>query len=390
MVEGVPLYLSLIVKNAFRNRRRTILTVLSVGASLCLLGLLMAVYKAFYLAEAPPEQVLRLIVRNRVSLAVPMPVSYMNQIRQVPGVREVMISQWFNGVYKDSRDPNNFFARFAVEPEKLFIVRGEIQLPEDQKRAFLAERTACIVGRPLADRLGFKLGDRITLQGDIFPINLELTVRGVYEAPVNDEALYFHQKYLEEGLGGGRQGQVGTFVILAESPEAVPGIAAAVDELFRNSTAQTKTESEQAFSLSFLSFLGNVKAFLLSIFAAVTFTMLLVAANTMAMSVRERIKEVGVMKTLGFTPGEIQRVILGEALLISLAGGALGTVLAAVACYVIRMGPAVFQQIRNLSLSPEVAAATVGMAAVIGLLSSWFPALSASRVPVVESIRHTG
>lgn len=384
------LHLSLMLRNTLRNRRRTILTVLSIGASLSLLGVLMAIYKAFYMAEAPPEQALRLIVRNRISLAVPLPVSYMNQIRQVPGVREVMISQWFNGTYKDSRDPNNFFARFAVEPEKLFLVRGEISLPEDQKRAFLTERTACIVGRPLAERLGFRLGDRIVLKGDIFPVDLELTVRGIYEAPINSEALYFHQKYLEEGLAGGRQGQVGTFVVLAESPGLVPAIAAAVDEMFRNSTAQTRTESEQAFSLSFLAFLGNVKAFLFSIFAAVTFTMLLVAANTMAMSVRERVREVGVLKTLGFTAGEVRGILLGEALLISLAGGLLGSLLASGACALIRMGPAVFQQIRMLSLGPSAAAATIALAALIGLISAWIPATSAARIPVVESIRHAG
>ncbi|MCL6544820.1 MAG: ABC transporter permease [Bryobacteraceae bacterium] len=384
------LHFTLILKNTLRNRRRTILTVLSIGASLSLLGVLMAIYKAFYLAEAPPEQALRLIVRNRISLAVPLPVSYMNQIRQLPGVRAVMISQWFNGVYKDSRDPNNFFARFAVEPEKLFVVRGEISIPEDQKRAFLAERTACIVGRPLAERLGFQLGDRITLKGDIFPVDLELTVRGIYEAPINSEALYFHQKYLEEGLPTGRQGQVGTFVILAESPELVSAIAAAVDEMFRNSTAQTRTESEQAFSLSFLAFLGNVKAFLFSIFAAVTFTMLLVAANTMAMSVRERVKEVGVLKTLGFTSGQVRGILLGEALAISLAGGLLGCLLAAGACALIRSGPLVFQQIRMLSLGPTAAVATIALATLIGLISAWIPATAAARIPVVESIRHAG
>ncbi len=384
------LYLPLIVKNAWRNRRRTLLTVLSIGASLCLLGVLMAVYKAFYLAESPPEQALRLVVRNRVSLAVPLPVSYMSQIKQVPGVREVMISQWFNGVYKDSRDPSNFFARFAVEPEKLFVVRGEITVPEDQKKAFLAERTACAIGKALAERHNLKLGDRITLKGDIFPVNLDLTVRAIWDASLNNEVLYFHQKYLEESLPSGRQSQVGNFVILADSAEAVPGIAKTVDDKFRNSTAQTKTESEQAFSLSFLSFLGNVKAFLFSVFAAVTFTVLLVSANTMAMSVRERTKEVGILKTLGFTPRDILGIILGEALLISLAGGLLGCALATMVCAVIRMGPAVFQQIRNLSLGPSVALAAVGMSMLIGLISSFIPALGAARTSVMESIRHTG
>ena len=383
-------YLPLILKNAWRSRRRTLLTVLSIGASLCLLGVLMAVYKAFYLGEVAPEQALRLVVRNRVSLALSLPLSYLDRIKRLPGVREVMIYQWFNGVYKDSRAPNNFFARFAIEPEKLFVVRGELDVPADQKRAFLADRRGCIVGRRLADRLGFKVGDRINIKGDIFPVDLELTVRAIYNAPVNDEALYFNNKYIEEGLPEGRQGQVGTFYVLATSPEAVAEIARQVDDMFRNSTAQTRTENEQAFTLSFLAFLGNVKAFLFSIFAAVTFTVLLVAANTMAMSVRERTKEVGVLKTLGFRAREIRGLILGEAVLISLAGGLLGSGLAASVCGAIRRGPATFEQIRNLSMDASVTAASLAIAVLIGLVSSFIPAWNASRVSVVESIRYSG
>ena len=383
-------YLPLIVKNAWRNRRRTILTISSIGASLCLLGVLMAVYKAFYVGEAAPEQALRLVVRNRVSLALSLPLSYQDRIKRLPGVREVMIYQWFNGVYKDSRDPNNFFARFAIEPEKLFVIRGEMVIPEEQKRAFVADRRGCIVGRKLAERLAFEVGDRINIRGDIFPVDLELTVRGIYDATANDEALYFNNKYLEEGLSEGRQGQVGTFYVLASNSEAVPDIARQVDEMFRNSTVQTRTENEQAFTLSFLTFLGNVKAFLLSIFAAVTFTVLLVAANTMAMSVRERTKEVGVLKTLGFRNGEIRGLILGEAILISLAGGLLGSGLAAAVCGAIRNGPAAFQQVRNLNVDASVATLSLAIAVLVGLVSSFVPAWSASRVSVVESIRYNG
>jgi len=383
-------YLPLILKNAWRSRRRTLLTVLSIGASLCLLGVLMAVYKAFYLGEVAPEQALRLVVRNRVSLALSLPLSYLDRIKRLPGVREVMIYQWFNGVYKDSRDPNNFFARFAIEPEKLFVIRGELDVPADQKRAFLADRRGCIVGRRLADRLGFEVGDRINIKGDIFPVDLELTVRAIYNAPVNDEALYFNNKYIEEGLPEGRQGQVGTFYVLAASAEAVVEIARQVDDMFRNSTAQTRTENEQAFTLSFLAFLGNVKAFLFSIFAAVTFTVLLVAGNTMAMSVRERTKEVGVLKTLGFKAREIRGLILGEAVLISLAGGLLGSGLAAFVCGAIRSGPATFEQIRNLRMDASVTTASLAIAVLIGLASSFIPAWNASRVSVVESIRYSG
>ena len=383
-------YLPLIVKNCWRNRRRTTLTVLSIGASLCLLGVLFAMYKAFYFTEASPYQARRLVTRNKISLAVPLPMFYRERIKQIPGVQEVMAYQWFQGVYKDSRDPKNFFARFAVEPEKIFTIRGEMQMPEEQKKAFLAERTACMIGRPIAEQHNLKLGDRIILKGDIFPVDLDLTVRAIFDAPENAEVLYFHWKHLEDGLPVGRQGLVGTFSILAERPEDVNRIAGAVDPMFRNATVQTRTETEQAFGLSFLAFLGNIKAFLLSICAAVTFTILLVSANTMAMSVRERIREVGIMKTLGFTPASVLGIILGESAVISLAGGVLGCLLAAGLCFVVRNGPAAFPQLRNLSVDPPVALASVSVAVLVGLISSAIPAYGAARTSIIDATRHTG
>jgi putative ABC transport system permease protein len=383
-------FFSLMVRNSWRNRRRTTLTVLSIGVSLCLLGLLMAMYAAFFYSKPSAHQALRLVVRNRVSLAFPMPMYYRDKIRSVPGVREVGMSQWFGGAYKDSRDPNNFFARFAIEPDKIFTLRGEMQVPEEQKKAFLAERTACLIGGTLARRLNFKTGDRITLVGDIFPVNLDLTVRGVFEAPDNDEVLYFHWKYLEESIPLGRRSTIGTFNILADSEQSVPRVASAVDGLFRNAPVETKTESEEQFGLSFLSFLGNVKAFLLSICAAVTFTILLVSANTMAMSVRERVREVGILKTLGFTTREILGIIMGEAVMISVAGGVLGLVLASFLCGVARNGPIGFDQIRHLSIRPEVGLLCLFIAAAIGLFSSLVPAYAAARTSIVEAVRNAG
>jgi putative ABC transport system permease protein len=284
-------FLPFVLKNSWRNRRRTTLTIVSISVSLCLLGVLMAIYYAFYFTEASPSQALRLVVRNKISLAVPMPLYYRDKIRQVSGVREVAPYQWFGGVYKDQRDPKNMFPRFAVEPDKIFTVRGEMQVPEDQKKAFIQERTACMIGKALADKLNLHLGDRVHIAGDIFPINLELTVRGIYDAPENNEILYFQLEYMDQALGEKKWGQIGTFYVLADSPEAVPRIAKAIDDEFHNSPVQTKTESERAFQLSFLSFLGNVKMILLSICAAVTFTILLVSANTIAMSIRERVRE---------------------------------------------------------------------------------------------------
>lgn len=379
--------LPLILKNCWRNRRRTILTILSISVSLCVLGVLLAIYHAFYMSDTPPSQALRLIVRNRISLAVPIPESYRAKMRQVPGVREVMASQWFGGVYKDRRDPKNFFARFAIEPDKIFIIRGDMQVPEDQKRAFQQERTACLVGRELARKFNFNIGDRIPIQGDIFPVNLELTVRAIYDASEDNENLYFNREYLEQSFGERVRGSVGTFQILADSPDNVPRIAKAIDDEFHNAPVQTKTESERAFQLSFVAFMGNVKAFLLIICAAVTFTILLVSANTIAMSVRERVREVGVLKTLGFRRGSILGIILGEAVTISLIGGILGCVFAALLCMVMRSGPAFM--LRQLSLTPVVAAACISAAIAIGLVSALVPAWNASRISIIDALRTT-
>jgi putative ABC transport system permease protein len=382
-------FLPFVLKNSWRNRRRTSLTIVSISVSLCLLGVLMAIYYAFYFTDATPSQALRLVVRNKISLAVPMPLYYRDKIRQVPGVREVAPYQWFGGDYKDQRDPKNMFPRFAVEPDKILTVRGEMVVPEDQRKAFIQERTACMIGRALADKLNLHLGDRIHLEGDIFPINLELTVRAIYDAPENNEVLYFQLEYMDQALGAKRWGQIGTFYVLADSPESVPRIAQAVDDEFHNSPVQTKTESERAFQLGFLSFLGNVKMILLSICAAVTFTILLVSANTIAMSIRERVREVGVLKTLGFTRGTILTLILGEAVAIATIGGALGVVLASFLCRVVRQGPAFSDDLKHLSIQPPVVLTCLIVAATIGLISAFIPAWNASRISIVEALRST-
>ena len=203
----------------------------------------------------------------------------------------------------------------------MFTIYQELRIPEDQRQAFERERTACVIGRDLANKYNFKLGDRIHLVGDIYPGDFEFTVRGIFDSPMPSQVMYFSREYLEQSLPERRRGNAGTFVILLDSPSSATRVAETIDDEFHNSTAQTKTESEQAYVLGFVSLLGNVKMFLIGISAAVMFTILLVSANTMAMSVRERVREVGVLKTLGFTPGTILGMILGEACAISLVGG---------------------------------------------------------------------
>jgi putative ABC transport system permease protein len=385
-------YLPLVVKNSLRNRRRSILTILSIGASLCLLGVLLAMYHAMFMAEPTPAQALRLITHHKVSLANLMPLSYRQKIKTVPGVVEVMTNQWFGGTYRDARDPNNFFARFAIEPARFFTIHPEIHLPDDQKRAFQTQRTACIAGKDLADKFHWKIGERITIVGDIFPVTLELTLVGIYDDPDENDNLYFNQDYLYEGMPAGSKLKdlAGTFQILADSPADVPRIAKAVDAMFENAPEPTKTETEQAFQLSFISFLGNVKAFLFLIFGAVTFTTLLVSANTIAMSVRERIKEVGILKTLGYTNGSILGIILGEASVISLLGGAVGLLLAELLVAGIRSGPAYVQSLKTMTIGPGLGSLSLAIALCIGLISALIPAWNAARTSILDSLRYSG
>ena len=384
-------YLSLAYKNTLRNKRRSALTISSIAVSLCLLGILFAMYNALFRSEQTPGQALRLVVRHKVSLAQPIPRSYEEKIRTIPGVKEVSAWNWYGGTYKDNRDSRNFFARFAVEPTAFLRIRTQLEMPEDAKQAFVHDKTACIVSKDLAEKLNFHVGDRITLEGDIYPGKLELRVVGVFDDPDATESLFFNVDYLRDTLPVARRNFNSTVAVLADSPEDVPRIAKAVDAMFANASPPTKTESEQQFALSFVAFLGNVKMFLLIISSAVTFTILLVSGNTMAMSVRERIKEVGVLKTLGFTNDTILGLIVLEAITMALIGGVVGTLIASVLSVgVARAGAAVVPQLRNLAITPTTAVLCLLLAAVLGFVSSFIPAWNAARTNILESLRYSG
>jgi putative ABC transport system permease protein len=385
-------YLPLIFKNALRNRRRSLLTICSIAASFCLLGVLFAMYQALFLAEPTPAQARRLITRNRVSLTQTMPAFYKQRIAQVPGVEAVYISQWFGGQYKDEQaNRENMFPRFAVEPEGFFRVEQQIKLSDEEKQAFLRERSACLMGKKQADKLGLKVGDRITLVGDIFPGNYEFTIRGIYTSPEDETSMYFNLEYLFQSLPAGRRDFAGTFSILLTSPEESSRVSKEIDAMFENATVQTRTETEQAFIQSFTSFLGNVKLFLFAICGAVTFTILLVSANTMAMSVRERIKEVGVMKTLGFSKGSVLGIILGEAAVISLIGAALGCLIAAVLTRGIAEIAGSFSfQLATMSLTPEAIAICLALGVLVGFVAALLPAWGAARTPILDTLRYAG
>src|SRR5215475_1847910 len=387
-------YLPLITKNSFRNRRRSVLTIGSLMVSLCLLVMLMAMYKVlFYGSEQTPAQAVRIMMRHKVSLAQPLPLAYEGKIRQVQGVKAVSVGQWFGGTYRDARDQRNFFARFGVRPKDLFIAYPEYVIPEEQKQAFESERTGCVASKPLAEKFGWRPGERITLTGDFFPTTLELKLVGVFEEPNKFEALFFNWDYLRDSLKAAGTLDLdftSQYLVLADSPDDVPRVTKAIDDMFDNSPYPTKSESEQSFVLSFVSFLGNLKLFLLAIGGAVTFTILLVSANTLSMSVRERIREVGVLKTLGFTPGTIFGILLGEGMMIGLIGGALGCALAWGLCAMLRSAPIPMQQLRVINVPPLIVLISLLIALLIGLLSAMVPAIGAARRPILDSLRHTG
>lgn len=380
-------HLPFVVKNTLRNKRRTLLTVFSLAASLCLLGVLMALYRSFFQSDPPEHQAHRLIVRNRVSLANPLQRSYLPLIRKVPGVQEAIIYQFFAGSYKDNK-PSESFARFAVESGRLFRIFPEFRLGEQEKQAFLQDRTGAIVGIRTARQLGMRLGDRITLKGDIFPVDMELVIRGIFHAgTADDESLYFHYDYLNESLQPAERDRVGAFMVRIDRPDDATAVIRGIDHQFRNAPLRTKTETEKAFQLAFLAFLGNVKVFLLSISAAVTFTILLVTGNTMSMAVRERTREVGVLKALGFPPRLILGLLVAEALLISLAGGLFGLGLASLLCGVLRNAPAVGADFSQLIVPPSIFVIGLGVSLIIGLVSSLLPACAAARRPILEALR---
>jgi putative ABC transport system permease protein len=357
-----------VTKSAFRNKRRSTLTVLSITFSLLLLTLMMTIWRGFYLDKGSAQSAQRLITRHRVSLTESMPVYYREKIRTIPGVVAVAPTNWFGGLYKDDK-PENFFAQFGTDPEEIFKVTTDFKIPGAQLAAWQR--------------------DRVVLKGTIYPVDLELTIRGIFTAPQPSITLYYNQKYVEEAVAFAK-GRAGTFNILADSPDDVPKIAAAVDAMFRNSPEPTKTESEKAFQLSFINSIGNVKAFILSICLAVLFATLLVSANTMAMSIRERTREVAVLKTLGFTRQLILRLYVSEAVTVALTGGVLGCLLATLLVTGLAKAPGMGFFFIGMSVTLPTFLLALFVAGMVGFLSAILPAYHAAKLDIVEGLRYIG
>ncbi len=374
-----------VTKNAFRNKRRSILTVLSIGGSLLLLTFLITIWRTFYDSKPSEQSAQRLIVRHKVSLVFNLPSYYRQKIQAMPGVKEVVNQQWFGGQYKDDK-ADNFFAQFGTDPQEIMKVYPEFQIPADQLEAWQHDRAGAIVDVGLAKKFGWKVGDRLNITGKIFPVNLELTIRGIFTPPDPTQSIYFNKDYIDEGFPK-LKGQEGFFAVLADSPESVTRVGQAIDEEFRNADRPTKTETEHAFQLGFIGMLGNIKAFIMSICLAVVFTILLVSANTMAMSIRERTREVAVLKTLGFTRNSILGLFVGEAVSLALVGGLIGSMICFLGVRAMASSGGMFT---GMKVTPLTIAAALLIAAVVGFASSFVPSYHAAKVNIVDGLRHIG
>lgn len=374
-------FAKLILKNLMRNLLRTSLTIAGLAVSSFLIITLLTVLTELS-RNSEKASPLRLVARHAVSLTFTLPLAYKDKIAAVPGVKLVTPYCWYGGIYIEEK---NFFANFAVDPVLLHEYASELVMPDNQWQAFAQDRQACIVGSKLSELYGFKPGQRITLKSPIYNNQLELNVVGVYTGG-DEKTLFVRYDYFNESNPAFAKDKAGTFGILAKSVDDVPKISQAVDAMFLNTDAPTKTETEREFALSFEAMLGGVKQFMYLIIAAIAFSLLLVTANAMAMTVRERTREVGTLKAIGFTRGTVGWLFVGEAILLAVIGGGLGV---GFALFIFR-GFDIGKYIPNFAEftpTPETLAGTFIAAVLVGLASVAFSAYRVSNLTIAEALR---
>lgn len=385
--------LKLLFKNAFRHKLRTVLTILGIAIAVMAFALMRFVVNAWY-AGVEVASADRLIARHAVSFVFSLPYSYTEKLRNVSGVTDVTNCTWFQGIYKDPQDFKNFFPRIAINPENFFKIYPEFIVPTEQLEVFRRERNACIIGVKTAKAQNLKIGDVMPIEGDIYPGKWEFVVRGIYKGrdqATDETQMFFDWRYLDEALkkdSPGRSGLVGWYVLKVDNPRDIANISQRIDTMFKNSTAETKSETEKAFNQSFISMYSALFTAMNVVSFVIIGIILLVLANTMAMTARERITEYAVMKTLGFTGKHLTSLIAGEAVLIAIMGGILGVPCAMFLAKVFSMLlPTWFPNFPNMGMVVLMAFAA---AIVVGLASAFFPAIRAARMRIVDGLRYIG
>lgn len=378
----------LIVKNIFRARLRSLLTIVGLVIAVLAFGLLRTVVDAWY-AGSDMASANRLVTRNAISLTFTLPTYYRERIRAVDGVTQVSFSNWFAGIYQD---PKNFFPQFAVTLPTHFELYPEFVMPPEQMQAMLKDRTGCLIGRALADIYGWKIGDKIPLQGTIYPGTWEFTVRGIFDGKDDGTVtrqMYFHWDYLNETMKQRfprAADRVGVFVVGIREGDRAAELSASIDTEFKNSLAETLTETEKAFQLGFIAQTETIVAAIRIVSFVVIIIILAVVANTMAMTVRERVAEYATLKALGFGPAFVVVLIFGESLTLTVLGGVIGMLLSfpVIAAFKSFVG-SIFPVFR---LSQETLWWQLGAVLVVGILAAIVPAIRSARIRIVDGLRH--
>ncbi|HYH45350.1 MAG TPA: FtsX-like permease family protein [Thermoanaerobaculia bacterium] len=376
----------LALRNLLRNKLRTLLTVISLVLALVLLCFLTAFLDLLENTSAAADN--RIVVRSAISLATPLPEAYWRRLETLPHVTGITPLNWYQGTFKDDR-PENFFPRFSADPATVFEVFSELEIPAEQLAAWQQDRAGFVAGKALADKYGWKLGDQIFIKGDIYPVDVNLTLRGVFTVPAvpsSERQVFFHRRYLEEAMSN--PGIVGTYFLAIDSPDNVAAVTKAAEAMFVNSDAQVRAETEKAFQLSFLEMMGNVRLLFTAIGLAVIVSILFIVANTMAMAARERTTEVAVLKTLGFSQGQVLSLVLLEALVVGLAGALIACGASALLIGVFSAGlEKVMPLFGTLAMTPRAWAIGLGLGLLVGLFSGLAPAVSAARLNIVDALR---
>ena len=381
-------HLWFILRSLFRSKRRTLLTILSLALSVMLIAILQSILVTLDSFAHNPNASNRIVVRHKVSITNMLPLRYADWLRQQPEVESVMGLQWFQGVYIDRK---NFFPNFASEAEYVPQVFKEevVDYSDAQFRDFLRDRNGCICGKALADKFGWKVGDVVPLDSDIFPIKVRLNLRCIFRSRrQSDEMnLHFHYKLFEESVWY-MKGRVGTFFVRARHPDDVPRLIERIDRHYHDALDATLSETENAFQLTFLKMMGNYAGIIQMITGAVLVAILIVTANTMGMAIRERTTEIAVLRAMGFRSGQILSLLLGEGILLSLLGGAIGLGLAHLAAGAIRSVAGTFlPYLQDFSIAASTLTLCLGATFAVGLLATFIPAYRATRRSIVDGLR---
>ncbi len=384
------LQLKILFRNAFHNKLRSGLTILGITVAVLAFGLLRTVIGAWY-AGVEAASASRLVTRNAISIIFPLPISYAEKIRQIEGVKLVSYGNWFGGVYIDEK---NFFPNFCVEPRTYLAIYPEFVLSSPETKAFLADRKGFIAGRKLAAKYKWKIGDQVTLKGTIFPGNWDFVLRGIYrgrDETVDESQFLFHWNYLNETIkkvSPTRADQVGFYMITVKRPDVAPDVALAIDKAFKNSLAETLTETEKAFNQGFIAMSGAIVTAIQMVSFVVILIIMAVVANTMAMTTRERIGDYAIMKTLGFGGTDIAIMVFGESLVISLTGCLAGMILTFPAAKA--FGHTLSTYFPIFLVSDQTLWLDILFAFVIAFFAAIIPAHRAIRIGIAEGLRRIG